>query len=785
MIPTHPIPSRPSSGDAPARAAWPVVALVALLVLLAGCATHHPRFEEGQRLLGEGRIEDGLAALQEASVASPGKAEYRAAYVRQRELAIARLQAEGDYLRSVNEIAGAEAAYRRVLAIEPANARAKLSLGAMDLEQRHRGRLVTAQALVSRGELVRAEALLKEILLEDPANATARALQRRVDEGKASIRAVDQLGPAFNKPVTLEFREANIRQVFELIARTSGINFVFDKDVRPDTRVTIFVRNTNIDDLIQLILRTNQLARKVLNDSSILIYPNTPAKQREYVDLVVRSFYLGNADAKQALNLIKTVVKTRDVYIDDKLNLLVMRDTSDAVRMAEKLITAQDLAEPEVMLDVEVLEVSRTRLQELGIRFPDRINYGPLGAAGAAGPAAFALTREALTASVANPAIVLNLKQTDGATNLLANPRIRVRNREKAKIHIGEKVPVVTQTATVNVGLSASVTYLDVGLKLDVEPNIHLGDDIAIKVGLEVSNIIETVDIQNTRTYRLGTRNANTTLRVRNGETQVLAGLINDEDRSSANKVPGLGDFPGLGRLFSSNNDTRGKTEIVLLITPRVVRSLALPEPMVAEFAGGTDAAPGAAPIVIRSTPAGSLSISSNAGGSAPPVSPGSQGPLSGQTGPGGAPGSAGPVPSDPSGQRAPGQAVAAVSLAVPVQVAVRSEFNVSATLQSPVPGTNGTFDVTYDPVVLEFLGPSAAPPPAAPGAPSASVVPGAGRVAVRMTGPGATVGLRFRVIAQFAGPTEVAVSGFTAQDSNGQALQATAPVPRPINVVQ
>ena len=187
------------------------------------------------------------------------------------------------------------------------------------------------------------------------------------------------------------------------------------------------------------------------------------------MDLVTRSFFLGNADPKQTLNMIRTIIKTRDVYIDEKLNLLVMRDTPAAVRMAEKLVAIQDLAEPEVVLELEVLEVSRTRAQELGIRFPDKVNFGPIDAAGAA-VGAFAFSSGQLTASVANPAFVLNLKQQEGLANVLANPRIRARNREKARIHIGEKVPVVTTTSTANVGVSASVSYLEVGLKLDVEP---------------------------------------------------------------------------------------------------------------------------------------------------------------------------------------------------------------------------------------------------------------------------------------------------------------------------
>ena len=197
--------------------------------------------------------------------------------------------------------------------------------------------------------------------------------------------------------------------------------------------------------------------------------------------------------------------------------------------------------------------------------------------------------------TLSNPALILNLRKLDSETNLLANPHVRVRNREKAKVHVGERVPVITTTSTANVGVSQSVNYLDVGLKLEVEPNIYLDDDVAIKVGLEVSNIIEQIkQTSGLLAYRLGTRNASTTLRLKDGETQILAGLIQNDERRSTNKVPGLSDLPIVGRLFSNRSDDNQKTEIVLLITPRVVRNIVRPSADMAEFASGTEGAMGA-----------------------------------------------------------------------------------------------------------------------------------------------------------------------------------------------
>ncbi|MCA1925909.1 MAG: type II and III secretion system protein, partial [Thiobacillus sp.] len=191
----------------------------------------------------------------------------------------------------------------------------------------------------------------------------------------------------------------------------------------------------------------------------------------------------------------------------------------------------------------------------------------------------------------------VNVKKEDSDVNILANPRIRVKNREKAKIHIGDKVPVITSNTTSTGVVSESVSYLDVGLKLDVEPNVLMRDDVQIRVGLEVSNIVREIRSNSgTLTYQIGTRNAGTTLRLKDGETQVLAGLISDEDRSAASRVPGLGDLPLIGRLFSSQRDERNKTEIVLLITPRVLRNMQAQQPALTEFRSGTDNAIGSSP---------------------------------------------------------------------------------------------------------------------------------------------------------------------------------------------
>jgi general secretion pathway protein D len=321
--------------------------------------------------------------------------------------------------------------------------------------------------------------------------------------------------------------------------------------------------------------------------------------------LIVKSFYLANSDAKQALNLIRTIIKTRDIYIDEKLNFVVMRDTPDNVRLAEKLIANHDLAEPEVVLELEVAEVKRTKLTDIGIQFPSTFTVLNLATQNTAttnlgttvttsavttNPLTLDTLRNLSAANIGISPVILNLRSENSDTNLLANPRIRVKNRDKARVHIGDRVPVITTTSTANVGVTESVNYLDVGLRLEVEPNVSLDEEVGIRVGLEVSSIVREVTSRSgTLTYQLGTRSAATNLRLKDGETQVLAGLISDEDRKSAQRVPGLGDLPVIGRLFATERKDGSKTEVILLITPHIVRNLARPGATSMEFTSGTE----------------------------------------------------------------------------------------------------------------------------------------------------------------------------------------------------
>ena len=291
------------------------------------------------------------------------------------------------------------------------------------------------------------------------------------------------LAKSYKQPITIEFRDAPLKQVFELIARRSGLNFVFDKDVKADAKTSIFLKNSTVESAVYFLLVTNQLEQQVMDANTILIYPNVAAKLKEYQEVLVKTFFLANADAKQVANTLKTILKTRDVVADEKLNLVIVRDTPEAIRLAERLIALQDV--PEAGSDAGAGN-PRSQAQP-----PDGTGRGladrpdPDAAVSTSGGTGLTINDlnnlNQRTIGVSDLSVTANANKTDGDANILANPRIRVRNREKAKFVIGDKVPVMTTTISPGTGgfASESVTYLDVGLTLNAEPTIYLNNEVA------------------------------------------------------------------------------------------------------------------------------------------------------------------------------------------------------------------------------------------------------------------------------------------------------------------
>lgn len=577
-----------------------------LPLALTGCAARQA-FNEGTSLFDSGQPERGLVRLNDAVRLEPGQAEYRLALITRKTTYVNAQLKQAEQARAQEQLDGAEKIYRNVLRLEPDNVMARQGLDGIARDRHHGEMLYEAASLIDKQQdIPRAIDILRSVQAADPANTRAAMLMNRARTllplaEKNNVK----LATAFQKPVTLDFRDAPLSAVFDMIGKASGLNFFFDREVKSDLKTTIMARNIPIENAIRVITTTNQLAVRPLDDSSLLVYPDTPAKQKDYLPVSVRTFHVANADVKAVTNTLKTILSLKDVVADERLNLIIVRDTPEVLRAVEKLVALQDQGDPEILLDVEVLEIQHDRMTEVGVTWPDSLTLSPLATTTTTGTTTTSsltlnqllnLNRDRIQSSV--PSATATVHDENQDSNILANPRIRVKNKEKAKILIGNKLPVFTSTSTSTGFLSESVSYLDVGLKLEVEPNISVDQDVDIRINLEVSSIVNQVTSKGgTQAYQIGTRNASTVLQLRDGETQLLAGLINDQERASGVGLPLLRNLPLLGHLFGTPINSKQRSEIVLSITPHVLRSVKRQDLFEAEFESGTESSVGRNPL--------------------------------------------------------------------------------------------------------------------------------------------------------------------------------------------
>jgi general secretion pathway protein D len=768
-----------------------------IAALLLGCAAdrlHHEGLAEVER----GNYEAGVSKLAEAVAQDPKNMMYKLDLTARREDSIQKLISSGDALRAAGQYDAAASTYRRVLAIEPGSQRALRGIDGTETDRRHAVMVGEASKDFERKDYDGADGILRNVLSEDSGFAPATTLAAKINLARGPMNAAPRLKTRNNTKVTLQFRDAPTKMVFEVLARQTGINFVLDKDVKSDSKTTIFVQEVPIEEAIDLVLDQNTLARQILSSNMVLIYPNTPAKQKDYEEQIVHTFYLTNAVPKDVESMLKSMLGSKTLFVDERTSVVVMRDTPDAVRMAEKLVASIDVPEPEVLIEVEVLEIARSKLLNLGITPPSSFTASAssvangAGAAVTGGASGLVLSdlshQNANTIQVSSVSLTANALQTVGNTNTLASPRIRARNKEKAKILIGSRVPVITSsTALLSSGTasSSSVQYLDVGLTLEVQPTVYLDGDVSIKIGLEVSSITNTVVVGGTQAYTIGTRNANTLLRLKDGETQVLAGLIQDSDTRNAAGIPGLSQIPVVGRLFGSHNSDREKSEIVLSITPHIIRTQARAASDSTEFWYGTETRS-------RSTPFG--------GGGGFETSPASSSAGDGAVGGGAGLPTVGPrpsvsqpvVPSQPP-PAAPPAAPAGpaphptVTVDGPGEIAVGQEFDVTVRVATDIGISRLRGQVRFDSSALQLMSATAGDlVPASAGSPNVDAKSGGAQLDVVATdepvqGEGSLMLLRFKALtARAASPISAQVS---AMGPSGTAMANAAAPPLSIAI--
>lgn len=436
---------------------------------------------------------------------------------------------------------------------------------------------------VSKKQLARAESAFKRSLNFNPDNQAAlNALNGLNAKFKPSV----ELKPV--NPFSLNVVDVTVKDLFDLVRDITGINFVIEGSIH-NVKTAVNVTDSSISQLFMILARTNNLDFEVLDSSLVSV----TLKKRIVADgLFLEVFYLTYAKAPDIKKLIETSLSLESVISDETLNALVVKDTKKRLAMVKEFLAAVDIRSSEVMLEIEVLEVSKDSLKNFGLNLSgDSVTGGYFpGQSVTLNQLASSSLGDALTFS-ALPQVVFNFQKSQAGSTILANPKLRVLSRQKAMIHMGDRVPSVGSILLSTGTAVSKIDYLDVGVKLTVEPFVHNDGNITVNLGLEVSSIGNPVKDKDGAiiTYQVGTRKTETVLLLQDGETQIIGGMIRDEERESKKQIAGLSDIPLIGRLFSSRSSGTVKTEVLLSITPRIVNLFPFPESNVFSFVGAAD----------------------------------------------------------------------------------------------------------------------------------------------------------------------------------------------------
>jgi general secretion pathway protein D len=510
--------------------------------------------------------------------------------------------------------------YTKAVRANPDDRTARLSLD--------RARIRASQDHYFRGQRLAASERYEDALVEfqlaselnpmsGDADAALRDARQKVRtklavsrEGKTQLQALiersrDLASPGLELPTgvklpdSLVFSNASSRMVFMALGRLAGINLVFDPGFR-EAPISIDLRKASLEDALASVTVSTRTFYRVTAQNTITIVPDTAAKRREYEESIVRTFYLSNADIKEVIDLLRVVVDVRQISPITATNAIAVKDTPERVAVAARIISAIDKARPEVVIDVELLEVDRFRLRDYGLEL---ISPGTEGIAGSVTitPANQTLQslRSLTQANIALsglPGIYYRLLKNDTNTRTLANPQLRTSEGLTAQARFGEKVPVpITQFAPIATGginqqPFTSFEYRDIGVNIDITPRTHHDDEISLTLKVAVSNI-SGEGFGGLPTF--GNREVTTTIRLKDGETNMLAGLIRDDERTTLSGTPGLSDLPLIGRLFASHHKEARQTDIILTLTPHIVRVLDLAEDDLRPYRLGRETAGG------------------------------------------------------------------------------------------------------------------------------------------------------------------------------------------------
>jgi general secretion pathway protein D len=564
-------------------------ALLLCALLAAGCATSEA-FRRGEKAERRGDYDAAVLEYSRAAHESPDNGNYRQGLER------ARIRASMDHASAGRRLL-ARGLYKEAID--------ELRLG-LDLNPK----ATSLADLLQEAERLRQDSV------------KALSLKEIKDRARERPLAGLSLGPEAKEPLGLTFRSASLREAYQALGRVVGVNFVFDPQFQ-DTLITLDIRDAPFEQALTALGGVGRTFHRVSEARLITVIPDTPNKRREYEQQVVKTFFLSNADLKETIDLLRVVLGARRVAPLPGGNALTINDAPDRVAAAERIIEIIDKKRAEVVVDVEILEVNRSRLKEYGIELSSFV-AGVDGIVGAVLPnpnKTFTLDDNPYSQQnlvvTGLPGVVYRLLQTDTSTRLLANPQLRASEGETAQARFGDQVPVpITTFSPIATGgiqqqPITSFEYKNVGVNIDVTPRVHHDGEVTIGLKLEISQVGPL--FQNLPTFT--SRTVTSVLRLKEGETNVLAGLISDVERTSLSGIPGIADLPFIGKLFAHNKKEVQETDILMTLTPHIVRRPQLTEDDLRSFQLGGETSPllfevpALPPVEVRPAPADSQRI--------------------------------------------------------------------------------------------------------------------------------------------------------------------------------
>ena len=549
-----------SSTRADGRTAAALWLVAALLAVAAGCATTSGAFQAGLQAERRDDFDAAVVAYTQAAVEQPDDPGVRSALQRARLRSADAHFARGRRLHGVGRFDEALVELQLALDMNPESADIARLLRDTRTQQRTR-------MAVERDGRTQLESLI----------ARARELAPLGQD----------LPDDVTMPDSLVFRNAGSRDIFTSLAQFAGISVIFDPQFR-SAPLSIDLRGASLRDALDALTKSTATFYRVTAPRTVTVVPESQAKRREYDEEIIRTFYLSNADVKETIDLLRIVVDARRISPITATNAISVRDTPERMAAAGRLIAAIDKARAEVVIDVELLEIDRTRFKQYGAQILSPGNDAGIGGQVDVNRQGGLTLQDLRSLGQGDifftnlPGLYYRLLKRDTNTRTLANPQLRTSDGLPAQAKFGEEVPVPQVTFSpiaaggVNQQPITSFSYRNVGVNIDITPRTHHDDDVSLGVKIEISSLSPATGFNGLPIF--GTRSITTNIRLRDGETNLLAGLIRDNERSAMRGVPGLSDIPLLGRLFASNERESQQTDIVLMLTPRIIRVLDVSE---------------------------------------------------------------------------------------------------------------------------------------------------------------------------------------------------------------